>query len=909
MTRPRLLLVLAVPLALAGCRDLIVLDDLEKPFACTPSHLDGGLGDPDGGSQCGAGWRCGYAGRCFSPFDADAGRDGPCELDEQCFDGWTCGPRVGETRRCQRVGVGAPSACRVGEADAGCQGGWRCGADARCFDPANAADAGARDCTESTQCPDGFRCGQRVSGAQRCIAEGVGAEVPCTSDEGCEGGWRCDTLQQVCAAVTDVVTSGRASALQATRVSPLLAGLPAPRHFAATFRTLLPASELGALDVGGPVPGVTTAALYDGGAWVATHLEGGFRFAGSPERRRVVRRWVPVSGPLEDVLELATQHETLFVLFGDGGLTLVDTVAPLLGPPATETRFAEPVRFVRQVAPLGDGGLRPRTDGGFPLLVVAGDAVAGGLARFEVGFPFAGEWPVPFSEPLLDAVPSLHGIHGFAPGGHAFASYLAGFGSIDGGWSLPTDARSRAARAGLVRGAPAFVLELAQGDGGAGLVRVETAGPSPLASGPLSACPDAGEAPLQVAFGEVEGRTGAVLRCQRASLLFRDRGGVAQFDAYPEDQAPFAGPLVSDRTATFGRAHAGSEGRAWLTAPPATGPETGSMVDRPLRPELLDRQPDVMVGYFDGERQRTFAQAGSWSFADEPGVGLLVDTGEAGSGFRPLALASSERLWVTAEAGVFDLAKTAAVGGAPRQLASAPVGERLSAPGTGAAFTLQTLDGPREVVVVASGDRVYAADLTAALPEFGQPATLATVLVPSPGLRLRGLTLDTSGAPTTLVGYVTTGTATWRFSTSDLVSWALTPMTLPPGSALAAELWSEGGRPRLGLADGTVWSLPIAVRLAEPLRGADGGVLSTVEFGHKCGDLFATTREGVFHLRGGADGGLPAWAPAPALNAAVDVLDGLRLYEVGSALLAVSRTGRVVELTGTFAQADGGTCR
>jgi hypothetical protein len=208
------------------------------------------------------------------------------------------------------------------------------------------------------------------------------------------------------------------------------------------------------------------------------------------------------------------------------------------------------------------------------------------------------------------------------------------------------------------------------------------------------------------------------------------------------------------------------------------------------------------------------------------------------------------------------------------------------------------------VVLVASGDSLWLADVTDALAGvFAQPAVFSRVLVPVPGVPLRSLSLSPPDGGS-IAGYLTTNTNNLSFSTTDLIRWSVDPVSTPAQlNALPLEVWGEadGGQGRTGFSDGRIWSLPIMVPLTQKLFTSDGGTQQVSDYGRKCGDVFAVSTQGVFRARKSSDGGLPGWE-ALSLPIAIDQTESLKLYETRDTtdrLFVGTRTGQVLELTGT----------
>lgn len=852
--------------ALLAC-NAIKLEDFPRPFAC--DHHGG-----DGGQQCAVGWACGFDDRCFQKdLVLDGGQfveQWRCLADTHCPTGWQCGQEVDFLRHCQQLGEGAPSRCA--NDDGGCQGGWRCAAAQRCFDPADTDGGTERECTTDPQCPDHFRCGERVPGQpQRCVERGVGAPSACLTDQGCEGGFRCDTFGQRCVLVTDVLTTGQTASLGAQEFNPRRHE-PAPLLLAMTRLSRVP-SMFGGSSVLGLRPGLLMASLLaDGGVRVVAQLREEDRSDAGPVLL-FEKTWA-VPGAVGEVTDLAVSALGPAVRFRDGGasrLHLSDGGWEGLGP----------TDFLRQRDPLDDQGLTA-------LVRVSGNQVWVDGADGGVSFASAVREVIAVRESVFAFTTS--GLF-VSPGPDGGAAQLV----MDAGLGAP----SRGVVAGFV-GSPfdpqlGAVVELASG-----LISVAPGMFGFFASPVLSACPD-GSSPLQLAFDVDPNERQTVLsRCSSPDGgSFPVQVGLgnvnAEFAAVIEDQVPFQWGVVAQRSSPFVRAHAATDARLWH----AVDPTQRSLLGRlPLKPLLLDRQPETMISFFEqpGQGPRVFAVSGSVLFVADRNGGFVSQLSENTD--VPLSVLATNQSWVVTTTGVL------ITGGAkPRLMATMPAGSTFVAPASGVAVELLLGSRLRQVILVASGDTIWVADVTdARTGPFAQPAVFERVLVPVPGVRLRSMTLEPSSGGG-LSGYLTTSTQNLRFGTTDLVRWSLSPVPTPTLDSLPLEVWAEpdGGPGRTGFTDGRVWSLPIMVPLTQPLVARDGGALTASDFARKCGDLFAATAEGLFRAEAaGPDGGLPRWVAVPSLDARLDSMDSLRFYETHDSddrLFVGTQTGQVLELT------------
>lgn len=838
------------------------LADYPRPFSC--DHNGG-----DGGVQCADGWACGFDDRCF-----DNALDGGqlvetwrCEQKAHCPTGWQCGEQFEGISNCQKLDAGAPTRCVT---DDGCQGGWRCAATNRCFDPSDTDGGTSRDCVRNGECPDGFRCGQPVDDVQKCVQLGVGAASLCTSDQGCEGGFRCDTVDQRCFQVTDVVTTGKSTALGTRAFNPRVSE-PAPLLFAMNRMSWLPPAFL---NDAGPQEGVMMAALL---------TDGGLRVTAQFKEERSVqvlfeRNFRPPMAAA-GVTDLAISFDGPALRYANGatfraGFSGVGGWLPL-----------GTTDFLRQRDPLDARGTTALVLVNGVWVTVDGD---GG-----VGFPF----------PVVDVVAHRDNLIALTGGGSFMSPGLDG-----GAWSaLPADGGqlgvngpSRGVVAGFFGGPPGpgmpglgLIAAVPRPGGGPGFQSIAQ-GPTDWRASPVfAACPDGGS-PLQLVFDEDPTSREPMLhtRCTEGASSYPVQVNFNMmrltFSPSIEDQTPYQWSFVPQRASPFVRAHAGADGRAWHALDQTMKSQLGRS---PMRPVFLDRQPDTMLSFAEPSSAsvRVIAEANGFIFRDDPNGGLVSELGDLT--FVLLSVIGTNPEWIVANAGLID-----ASAAEPRLMATMPAGAAFTAPASGEAVQL----GGRTVVLVASGDTIWAADVTTAKGgPFAQPAVFERVLVPVPGVRLRSMALNpATGA--SISGYLTTNTKNLRFGTSDLVRWTQSEVPTPDvNGSLPLEVWMEpdGGPGRAGFSDGRVWSLPIMVPLTEPLS-ADAG-LTVSDFGRLCGDVFAATGQGVFRAEASADGGLPSWTPVPLT---LDSTVSLRLYETHDLvdrLFVGTRQGQVVELTGT----------
>lgn len=905
---------MAVLVLASGCGKF-VLEEFNVAYAC--DHEGG-----DGGVQCAPGWSCGFDDRCFDRAPkADAGTTAQtwrCETDQQCPDHWRCGVALEGLSFCQQLDVGAPSQCRV---QGDCEGGWRCGVELRCFDPVQPdVDAGvSRECTVSDageQCPMGYRCGERVAGQQRCVQLGVAADSACVSDRGCEGGRRCDTEASRCVSVTDVL-SGSTTAVVTSAVRNPLLSLPVPLLFASSrVQQLRPLGMPGM-----PFRGVMSAALFDAGVLVSVQpsdselpVDGGSTM--------ISRVFVPLppTRAASDVTTLALTLDGPALQYADGRAE----VLRFDRSPEQLPRTGGQVRFIRQV-----DGFDPQVPS---LDVVVG--VAQQLFFRADGGRFTTQGDV-YEAVVYDnpAAGAAQGIYAFTADG--LLQYDMG-GARANPTTLPGPALTQTPLQTVAGALPGderlqFMMLLPL-DGGLGIRPWLTNGPAPeLTSSllPLPACVVGQPVDLSIASGGNQGRAQALVECRAdggsvygLALRFDPRNNdyTVRPTSVAQDSVPFARPFVTQKSSPFVRALGGADGRLWHAVDVGPGDRMSGaslLAALPLSAQTLDRQPETIASFTQPNavtqqpESRSVGAVGSAGYFYDALNGFISRVDNSGDAV--LAVFSNQPRWIATSSGVADLSAVALIG-QPAFIASMPSPAVLSPPLAAATRKVRLNGSLRDVMLISSGDTVWAADVTANVANvFATPATLRAVLVPTPGIKLGSLTVD-DASESSLSGFLTTTSRTLRFSTTDLTRWDVTEVATPPNVTLPLEVWTErqpgfdGGTRlagRAGHADGRVWSLPIMVALTDSL--GDAG--TATDFGRLCGQLYATTSNGVYRAVPSTDGGLPWWSPVPAANVGLDDLTNLRLYETRRAtdlLYVGTSTGKLLEIAPTTTCPDAG---
>lgn len=863
-------LLLGVLVAAAGCEPISLEGDAARPFACIPTSADGGV---DAGKQCSDGWSCGFDQKCFNRDAGHAAQAWRCVVNDQCPSDWRCGAEVNEQRFCQRLDAGAPSPCNV---PADCQGGWRCGFEHVCFDPAVPDGGSARRCLDDAalQCPLAFRCGEQVGDTALCLLLDAGTNAPCNTDQGCEGGFRCDTRAHVCIRLDDVAVPGALANLRALLISPL-SNAPAPLHFAASG---VAPSEL---FMGAP-PAAVFASLDDAGV---------VRVIGQALNGDLAREQFRLSRPASEVRRLGVTTRGAFAFFANGSREEF-----LFGQDAGQSvGMNDTTTFVWE-----DTTRQGRLLAG---KVKADTVELEGLPLFT------------FASPLLAATVWGDRLYAWTvDGGIAIKSLDVG---VDDNFGGPGVVITPGTPVSVVSGLAGTTAMPPQTTPGFFLVTPQGYQPwvnyqSNWLTTPALQAPCAPM--LQVSFGEDGPFPAAVVRCGAPDggvlalkQSFEQRGGgmlVVKTASVIDDLVPYRDTVTNQTAASAVRAHAGANGRVWLATPQSPARVLG---ERPLRALVLDRQPDAIFWVRARGESALFAASGASIFSATPRNMLSLDLGfisEANpASVAPLQTFANRGRWIVVSSGILDVGTTNA---SPAVVALIPsTAQALTAPVSAFVTALDTAAGRREVVLLSSRDSIWAADVTGIYDDpFAQPAVLEPVLVPQPGVRLRSLTLTPTASG--VGGFATTSTATLRFESGDLVRWSLSTVDAPDAGGLPVEVWTDGDAGRVGTANGTIWSLPIMVALTDSVRDGTGPLVAS-DFARLCGEQLVSTGRGVHRLVANPDGGRPTWAPLSALNAALDGIDGVRFFETAGAtpdggvrqqLYAATPSGQVVEVLG-----------
>ena len=419
-------------------------------------------------------------------------------------------------------------------------------------------------------------------------------------------------------------------------------------------------------------------------------------------------------------------------------------------------------------------------------------------------------------------------------------------------------------------------------------------------SGACEACPLGGP-PTQVYLDRRGGRQ-LYVRCPKDPLpvarswnvRLESQTDCSQTRYRPSDEPdePFQTGFVPATTTLNWRAHAGTGGRAWYSEDnnvASTADGSG-----PLHPLVLDRTPDF-VGRVTLQGQSTVAAlAGSYAFTASP-AGLVSEVRpNSESDFAVLGVVTGTTQLLITTQGVFDLSVTPRGQEAPQQIAQLRAGEAPLTPPTFG--TLVPLSDGRRLLVIASRDMLYAAEVSAQLARDGgvasaylPPAELSTRLVPAPGVPVRDLAvgaLSSSNAGSRAQGsfYALARDTVYGIAIIDEDSWEATPIPLPADFGALRELWTEAGRGRVAYERGYISALPTAIALTEPLPEGTAS-----DFARLCGDTLALVGSSV--MRYSSDAG---WLTVPGVALGDDA--GARFFESVASTFIATRDGRVLEL-------------
>lgn len=857
-------------------------------------------------------------GRAY-PCDPDAGEDPidggnrPDGGAPQCFASWRCGLE----RVCHQRGIEQPYLC-AGD-DRWCEGGWTCGIEGTCIAPVD----------------DGFRfdAGEgpvTVASISPRVLTHLPDVCSVAADEAVGPGFHGS-------AVSFVVDGGFTAVARARSGPP---GRPDIGNYI-SYRVDgdLPTSDVRAMGTGinatSGMPMVLTAQGM-GYMYLEFRLDGG----GYPPRApyQVPPGWETVR---QEQLRAVSDGVPYSVAFGDGGWLTV------LQYPPSQFVFPEPgsplagffgkLEGVVQVPLLApDGGLFD--DGGIGLdagrrvidvtQVAEPDFAAGlkhtalvanideriylgerwvtvvdggmsGMPRFVAefrGFAFSADAGGLVHVLSPDGLPVWNPLQVAAVQGTSFASlaYVAGSGYQlgDAGY-LPRRVRGQGKLLAieLQRGAePEAWLLLVQMFFDMSVPGQQRGDVFPIGSQllpPCRACPD-GYALVDFAslFDGERMQPAMVAHCRRAStnenLTIGLRGATASSGCSAEvvDEGPgtLRDQLLPSTSLVGHGGWVGAHGQLWIG---------DSVID--ARSLFLDGVPAAMAR---GGTDIAAFDRGTFYFLD-PRYGFIGVSGGADLEAQVVAPVQGRDDWVVT-GGLFIGRQS--LGG----FSSTGGGEAVA--GRGATVDLRLVGEPffsgagrtndgGVVVVVTANDAVFSSDVTEIYFDAGaRPGTLDFRIAPLNRVAIRSLAvLDVvpdGGLQPYTHGYVLARAELIELTADTVEHWRARPVHAPPGNLV--EVWSDGTYGRLGLDDGTVYSLPALKPLGPPVGSRVG------DYYQFRGQPWAVADDGVWRLEA-ARGGPGIWRRAPAADGGAEVTyRGAKLFEVSGDLYLVSPHGVVL---------------
>ncbi len=169
--------------------------------------------------------------------------------------------------------------------------------------------------------------------------------------------------------------------------------------------------------------------------------------------------------------------------------------------------------------------------------------------------------------------------------------------------------------------------------------------------------------------------------------------------------------------------------------------------------------------------------------------------------------------------------------------------------------TTATTSDDRTVWLLASGDTLLAADLTQQLSSLSpeayseadffsspEPAVKFTAVMHAPVQSLT--TLAPGATPRFVEGYLVQAYRVFHFTAANINVWRTEEVLLEDNTEPLA-VFADGVRARVGMKNGTVYSLPSQLVLAPALPAAS---LPVTQYLQHCGQLFAVAADGVRRL-------------------------------------------------------------
>ncbi len=836
--------------ALTACQSFTDIEQ-KRPYSC--NWRDAGV------DECPTGWRCGYDNRCFNPTVPVGLKT--CKFNQDCFDG------------------------------------FRCSTENACFNPAIET---ARVCRETADCAPNWRCGIN----NVCQNQDAGAAYPCRADTDCERGWRCDVLANVCADVDDTLF-GEARPVSFTRLHPLLEN-DVPAMVAMSF----------------PSDGYANRLRL-----IAEVFDGGVRVSGKDRDGRELLKSLALPAPLGQLADVIAVGDRVLLRATNG-----DLYGAQVGADAGFALLATRIDRIRQVDPDPSSG---RINNFFDPAVLA--ISQNQYHRFDLSLmpdDLDGGPDASIDGQLLDVAGAQNEVFVLSTRGITHAPSNR---TVDGCQSalFPPELRTPSADGGVpdcfFNGTPEPLGSLVRLDAGVRFellatvkqgqfgyavishfpdgrtyasVGFQVANDSRIVSGG-DVCPKGGT-PLQVSLALEVGainKTGASLVSRCAATAFdggfipagtwsqRVDNGKPKFEFIDDDALQWQQGVRAQTTTSNTRVHAGRNGTLWYDDFLVGG----------TAPWVLDRIPGAVLRAVEGDGTPSiFALTDRYIYKPSPGIGFLQDNDSLladSADFVPAGAVLGQPAWEITRSGVIDLGNFV-LSDHPRFVVRVSAADApLASPASG---QLQTLPDGRRVLVVYSGDRLFSADVTEVEKNpYLPPVALEVRLVPSAGVRLRGLAIDgqprqqaDGGVFNIATGFVLTNSALFAFSVVTQARWSLIQVPLPERFGIPLQLWSENGRARLAFDRGTVMTLPERVPITNDLP-SNGSTVS--DFARLCGTTYAIRADGLYRSILG-DGG-SRWAPVTLPEVPDDERDGARFFASEGSVFLATKTGRLIELS------------
>ncbi len=271
-------------------------------------------------------------------------------------------------------------------------------------------------------------------------------------------------------------------------------------------------------------------------------------------------------------------------------------------------------------------------------------------------------------------------------------------------------------------------------------------------------------------------------------------------------------------------------------------------------PVTLDRPPLFAHSYSTMMGSRLVAFGQRSIYRETPNLGVALH--ELAEGDAP-APAWVSRSWLLYDDGRVGLLSNLERAAQDAEIIAVPTRRDLRGPIVGTIVQASM----RSFLVMTAYDTLLAGDLSNA--SVARPAAIEPKLVPEPGIRILSVALlDAPSDATELAeGFLLTENRVFLLTAQSEQRWTVSQIDVPEGQWL--EVWTDRDRGRLGRRDGTVYSLPSGVAIAEPIEG-DRTVL---DFQAHCGRAYALTADGLWRLDAAADSPIGKWQRETVLPA------------------------------------------